>query len=135
MIKDMNKAHFLDTLIQKIRHAKLSGQTYIELMGTGIAQRQFMLAEDFARVIKMVVEQEITESFNVCPDENLSIREIVEIALKACDATDLQVNWDASKPDGQLNKQASNAKFRSIFPDFQFTDLETGIRNAYNKFR
>jgi GDP-L-fucose synthase len=131
--KDPNKAHFLDTLIQKIKFAQNNGQTWINLMGTGEAKRQFMLADDFARVIKIMVDKGVTESFNVCPDENLSIREIVEIALKACDATYLKVNWDASKPNGQLNKEASNAKFKTIFPDFNFTPLEQGIRQAYEK--
>lgn len=131
--KDSNKAHFLDTLIQKIRFAQDNGQSWINLMGTGIAKRQYMLADDFARVIKLVVERGITESFNVCPDENLTIREIVDIALKACGATYLKVNWDASKPDGQLNKEASNAKFKTILPDFKFTSLEQGIKKAYEK--
>lgn len=131
--KDANKAHFLDTLIQKIRFAQDNGQSWINLMGTGIAKRQYMLADDFARVIKLVVERGITESFNVCPDENLTIREIVDIALKACGATYLKVNWDASKPDGQLNKEASNAKFKTILPDFKFTSLEEGIKKAYEK--
>jgi GDP-L-fucose synthase len=120
-------------LIQKIKFAQNNGQTWINLMGTGEAKRQFMLADDFARVIKMMVDKGVTESFNVCPDENLSIREIVEIALKACDATYLKINWDASKPNGQLNKEASNAKFKTIFPDFKFTPLEQGIRQAYEK--
>lgn len=131
--KDPNKAHFLDTLIEKIRHALNTGQSFINLMGTGQAKRQFMLADDFARVIKMVVDQGITESFNVCPDENLSIKEITQITLKACGAEYIQVNWDASKPDGQLNKEASNKKFKGIFPDFKFTDLEEGIRMAFEK--
>lgn len=131
--KDANKAHFLDTLIEKIRHALNTGQSFINLMGTGQAKRQFMLADDFARVIKLMIDQGITESFNVCPDQNLTIKEITQIALKACDAEYIKVNWDASKPDGQLNKEASNAKFKGIFPDFKFTDLEEGIRIAFEK--
>lgn len=103
-------------------------------MGSGIARRQFMPADDLARVIKMVIDNGITESFNVCPDYNPTIRDIVNIALDVCDARDLSVFWDTSKPDGQVNKQASNTKFKSIFPDFKFTSLHDGIREAYEKY-
>lgn len=132
-ITDITKAHFLDTLLHKIRFAIENNQDEIELWGTGRALRQFMLAEDLAKVISLVVENDITESFNVCPDENYSIMEMVEIALRACDATHLKVRFDKTKPDGQLNKQASNKKMKSLLPDFQFTPLEEGIRKVMAK--
>lgn len=132
-IKDATRAHFLDTLIVKIRYAVKNRIDHIDLLGTGIAKRQFMTAGDMARVIKRVVEDEITESFNVCPDENLSIKEITWKALSACGATHLSVNWDGVSPDGQLNKAASNARMREILPDFEFTPLMEGIKEAYQK--
>jgi GDP-L-fucose synthase len=131
--EDPDRAHFLDTLLLKINKAKKSGATHIDLMGTGKARRQYMLTDDFAQVIKMVIDRDITESFNVCPDENPTIAEVVDIALQVCDAKDIQVRWDPSKPDGQLNKQASNKKMKSLLPDFTFTSLEEGIRKAYKK--
>jgi len=132
-VQDPQKAHFLDTLLEKIAHAVKSGHDSISLMGTGVARRQFMLVDDLAQVLKMMVEQGVSDSFNVCPADNYSIREITQIALEACNATHLKVTWDKTKPDGQLNKQASNEKFMSLFPGFRFTNLFDGIREVYLK--
>lgn len=130
--QDPDRAHFLDTLLVKIKEAKKNNSS-IHLMGSGAARRQYMHVDDFARVIKAVVDQDITESFNVCPDENPTIEEMVYFALKACDAEGLKVVWDPAKPDGQLNKEASNARMKKILPGFKFTPLQEGIRMAYEK--
>ena len=85
-------------------------------------------------VVDTCVENDITESFNVSPDEVYSIKEIAKIALKACDADHLKIEFDESKPNGQMNKTASNAKMKSIFPDIQFTSLFEGIKQTYNQY-
>lgn len=35
--------------------------------------------------------------------------------------------WDTTKSDGQHKKTASNAKLRSLLPDFQFTPIKEGL--------
>lgn len=128
--KDAEKSHFLDALIEKIHIALTEKADHIDLMGTGIAKRQFMYAEDFARIIKIVVDNDITESFNCCPDENRSIKEIAEIAIETLCPADklLHIAWDASKPDGQLNKQADNAIMKRLLPDFRFSSFGSTLR-------
>lgn len=130
---DEQKSHFLGALIKKIHAAVKTGDNSISLLGTGIAMRQFMIADDLAAIIKSCVDNNITESFNVCPDENISIKDIAHIALQACDAQHLQIEWDSTKPDGQLNKEAGNAKLKALFPDFNFTSLSDGIKKVYQK--
>src|ERR1035437_3134934 len=131
---DLEKSHFVSALIKKIHLAKINGDDKIILFGNGgFVLRQFMYANDLANVIKRCVDEDITESFNVAPNENLSILEITKIALKACDAERLEIGFDCTKPDGQYRKDVSNAKMMSIFPDFKFTPLEDGIRDVYQK--
>lgn len=131
--RNPDKSHFLDMLLTKIKYAKNRGTGYIELMGTGRGRRQFMLTDDFARVIKEVVDRDITESFNVCPSNNPTIREIAELALDVCDATNIEIRWNSAYPDGQLDKQASNKKMTQYLPDFRFTPLADGIRMCYER--
>jgi hypothetical protein len=38
--------------------------------------------------------------------------------------------FDTSKADGQFKKTASNAKLRSLLPDFRFTPIDQGERAA-----
>jgi len=127
-----DKAHFVTSLIHKIALAKLHKQGHIELYGTGNPLRQFMYARDLARVIKKCTLDDITTSFNVATDEVYSIATIAQIALIACDATDLEIKWDTSKPDGQYRKDASNTTLKNLFPEFKFTSLKDGIKLTYD---
>ena len=129
-----NKSHYVSSLIHKIAMAKKEGKNSITLYGTGKPLRQFMYAKDFAKVIFRTIMNDTTNNFNVAPDETYSIKEIAEIALKACNATDLKIVWDASKPDGQFRKDVSTAEFRKLFPEFKYTSLENGIYTTYDKY-
>lgn len=126
------KAHFIADLVRKIIEAK-NGNGKMTLFGSGTPLRQNMYAGDLARVIYECIKRDITDSFNVAVSENLSIEETAKIALKACDAEGVQIEWDRSKPDGQHRKDVSNDKMLDLMPDFEFTPLEEGIRRTYKK--
>ena len=126
-----DKAHFLSSLIYKILKAKKKNQNTIELFGTGSPLRQFMYAEDFAKAIVQVLGLNQAFSFNICTDENKSIKEIAEIALLACESSHLQIKWNKDKPDGQFRKDASSKLFLQKFPEFKFTSLFEGIQKTY----
>lgn len=126
------KAHFVADLVRKIVEAK-RGDKKLVLFGTGSPLRQNMYAGDLAKVIQLCVEQDITQSFNVSISQNLSIKETAEIALRTCDAEDVEISWDSSKPDGQYRKDVSNDKMLRLLPDFKFTSLEEGVYRTYKK--
>jgi len=126
------KSHFIADLIRKIIKAKGSDKK-LNLFGTGTPLRQNMYAGDLARIIKLCIDNDITESFNVTVSDNISIKNIAETALKVCDAEDVELIWDSSKPDGQYRKDVSNEKMLNIFPDFKFVSIEEGILQTYKK--
>lgn len=132
---DEEKSHYLTALIGKLIKAERDNEKVVNLLGTGKPFRQVLYAGDLASVIKYCIENDITESFNVATDDNLSIRQIAETALKACGLEDLELVFDHSKPDGQFRKDVSNARMRKIMPDFQFTSWETGIRQVYQYYK
>ena len=109
---DEKKSHYLTALLGKIIKAERDGEKRINLLGTGKPLRQFMYGGDLARTIKYCIENDIYESFNVAVDENRSIRDIAEIALKACGHEDFELIFDQTSPDGQFRKDVSNAKMR-----------------------
>jgi len=127
-----DKAHFLSSLINKIIIAKKTNQKSINLFGSGNPLRQFMYAEDLAKAIKLTINEDINFNYNIATSENRSIFDIAQIALKACDAEDLSLVFDRSKPDGQFRKDASSKKFLDKYPDFQYTSLFEGIKKIYN---
>ena len=127
-----DKAHFLSSLINKIIIAKKNNQKTINLFGSGKPLRQFMYAEDLAKAIKISIDEQEPFKYNISTSENKSILEIAEIALKACDAEYMTLDFDRSKPDGQFRKDASSQKFLTKYPDFKFTSLFEGIQKTYN---
>jgi len=122
-----NKMHFITALLYKIKNAK---DNKIELLGTGKPLRQFMYAGDFADIIKLVVDNNITESFNVAPDFNYSIKEMAELAIKAINP-ELKINFSNPELDGQYRKDVDNSKMKNLLSNFKFTSLEEGILRTY----
>ncbi len=132
---DKNKSHFVTALLVKIIEAEQQGAGKIDLLGTGKPLRQFMHAEDLARVLVDCVEKDVTQNFNVAVSENLSILEIAEIALEATGNEGFSIEFDPNGPDGQFRKDVSNAKMLEILPDFEFTGLAEGLRRVYSYYK
>ena len=126
------KAHFIADLVRKIVEAK-NGDKKLHLFGSGSPLRQNMYAGDLADAIKLCVDRDITESFNVSVSKIHTVKQTAEIAIKMCDAEDLEIVWDTTKPDGQYRKDVSNDKMMHLIPDFEFTSLEDGIVKTYKK--
>jgi len=131
---DINKSHFVTALITKIYEANKNNVDYITLFGDGTPLRQFLHANDLAKIIKLVIDNNITESFNVATYENYSIKEIADIALKSCDSTNLTIKFDTTKPNGQYRKDVSIEKLKSLFPQYLPISLSEGIKDIYNTY-
>ena len=70
---------------------------------------------------------------NIATDENYTIDTIAKLALKACKSENLEINYDTSKPNGQMRKDIEISRLQKYFPDFNPIKLENGIREIYNK--
>ena len=126
-----DNSHFVAALIKKIHNAKVSDNNKITLFGTGKPLRQFMHSNDLAMIIKRCIDEEIYDNFNIATKENISIDEIARIALKGCDAEHIEIEYDSTKPDGQYRKDVDITKLKTLFPSFENTKLEDGIRKVY----
>ena len=125
---DDTKAHFVTALLKKIKDS----DGWVDLMGTGTPIRQFIHAEDLAKVICGCLHREIKQDFNVC-DSASTIRDIARAALKATGNEHLKVMFDNKyENDGQYRKDCSNEKMLELFPDFKFIPLEKGLERVYN---
>lgn len=127
-------SHYVTSLIYKIATAKLNKQSHINLFGSGKPLRQFMYTDDLAKIIYTCVQNDIYHNFNVATDEVLTIKEIAQVALKACNAEDLTIVWDSSKPDGQYRKDVSNEKLKLYIKDFTPTPLVEGIQKTFKYY-
>ena len=127
-----DNSHFIAALLKKIHNAKIKGDSKITLFGDGSPLRQFMHSDDLAYVIKYCLENEIYDSMNVAVDENLSIIKMTQVALKACDAEYLNIEFDINKPNGQHRKDVSVDLLKQRIPSFNPIKLEDGIKKTYS---
>ena len=132
---DITRKHFLGAILDKIKHANETGSDYITVLGTGAPLRQFTYAKDVAKVIKLIVENGVSDNMNIGTPENLSILDMTMIALEATDSTHLKIELDTTKDDGQYRKDVDCAVLKKNFPDFEFTKLVDGIREVYNELK
>jgi GDP-L-fucose synthase len=127
-----DNSHFIAALIKKIHNAKINNESKITLFGDGSPLRQFMHSDNLAYVIKYCLDNNIYNNMNVAIDENLSITEMAKIALKACDAEHLTIEFDTTKPNGQYRKDVSIDLLKQKIPSFSPMRLEDGIKQTYN---
>lgn len=127
-----DNSHFIAALIKKIHNAKINNESKIILFGDGSPLRQFMHSDDLAYTIDYCLKNDIYDNMNVAISENLTIRQMAEIALKACDAEHLSIDFDTTKPNGQYRKDVSVDLLKEKIPSFNPMNLFDGIKQTYN---
>ena len=126
-----NKSHLPLALLSKIKKAVENEDDHIILFGDGTSLRQLMHSRDLAQILKIMIDREIYENFNIATEENLSIDEIAKQGLMATESTHLKIKYDISQPSGQYRKDISNKKMRSIIKDYKFIKLVDGLQEVY----
>ncbi len=130
---DSIKGHFVGALIEKITEAKKNKKNSITLFGDGSPYRQFMHAKDLAIIIKEMILKDKFYNMNIATEENYTIDTIAKLALRACNCENLEINYDTSKPNGQMRKDIQTSRLKKHFPDFKPIKLEKGIGEIYKK--
>ncbi len=125
-----DKAHALNALISKFVKADRESKKELEVWGTGVAIREWLLARDFAKILSIIVHNTnmvgLTEPLNIAQNFGLSVRELVQI-INARFENKFEIKWNHSMPDGAPKKVMDDTRFKKVFPKFQFTEFEIGI--------
>jgi len=125
---DNEKSHFVPALIRKLVDAE---SDTIELWGTGNPKRQQLYVDDLAKIIPILLEKHNSSlPLIVAPNENLSIKEMTEIALSKLEKN-INVCYNGTL-DGQFRKDGSNKKLLELIGDFPFTPFGCGIEKTIN---
>tara|TARA_B110000858_G_C17433267_1_gene306418 strand:- start:114 stop:536 length:423 start_codon:yes stop_codon:yes gene_type:complete len=125
------RLHFINDLVLKIVKAKKDNLSSIELFGDGSPLRQFMFSEDFARFIVEYYFSEIDVSMNVGDPKNRSVLDMANIAIKQS-KSDLKIEFNSSKPNGQIRKDVDMSLMSKHFPSFKFTPFDDGLKKLFN---
>ena len=126
---DPERSHVIPALIHKV----LNHPNPFVIQGSGMAKRQFVYAEDFARIIKSFVEMPLETRFHtliVSPPESkeITIKQLATCISKAAEYTG--ETMFTTEYEGQHKKTTDDTELRRYLPNFVFTDLDTGLKET-----
>lgn len=125
--------HVVPSLVHKGYLAK-KYNTSLEVWGDGSAYREFLYAQDVARVcLELLGEHvELPRRVIVSGQQETQIKDLVEMV---CDAYDYHnVKWLTDKPNGQLRRPTNKKVFNELLPAFFYTDLSKAMKNTVEWF-
>lgn len=123
-------SHVIPALIRKCVEAKQKGTHSIKVWGTGSASREFLYVEDCAYAIVAATENyNGSEPINIGSGLEITIRDLV-YTIKEATGYKGEVEYDASKPDGQPRRYLDISKAKAAFDFSASTSLEEGIRKT-----
>ena len=124
---DLDKSNVVPALIYKFLLAKRNKST-VNVWGSGNAIRDFSFSADIAKALFYSMNH-LSGAINIGSGHRHSIKDIISI-LEGIYENALKVEYDSSKPDGQMVRYYNIDKITDIGFQPEY-DLETGIRETH----
>lgn len=126
--------HFIPTIIKKFCDAKTS----VKIFGSGNQKRSFLHVDDAVEALLLLTQKGRSgEAYNVDPQDEHSVREIVETVRRLMNKNAIRVIYDAAQPEGSQRRMLSNTKIRSLGwkPNHVLSDeLPYIIKDVQNRY-
>ena len=130
---DLENGHVIPAIIRKVYESKLN-KTQPIFWGSGKPLREFTYSHDIARALMFLLENyHGKQPINIGNTVECSIKEVVKIIAKILDYRG-DIIWNSSMPEGQFRKPSSNKEFLNMNPNFNYTDINDGLKETCNWF-
>ena len=130
---DLTSSHVLPAMIRKFHEAKIQGNTYVTLWGSGKPMREFLFVDDLAKAVVFALENQLPDYlYNVGTGIDLSIKELAHL-IQSIVGYQGNIIWDSSKPDGTPRKLMDVSKMHALGWKHQI-ELKEGIEITYQWF-
>ncbi|KXV16933.1 GDP-fucose synthetase [Caballeronia megalochromosomata] len=130
---DLKTSHVLPALIRKAHEARLRGDEFLSVWGSGAPRREFLHVDDLATAAVFLMNHDIDEGvFNVGAGADVTIHELAQTVCRVV-GFEGGLEFDRSKPDGTPRKLLDSSRlaemgWRASIP------IEDGIRSVYDDF-
>jgi GDP-L-fucose synthase len=130
---DLNEdsSHVIPALLQRFIKAKREGLSFVEIWGTGKAEREFLYIDDAAEAcILLMNKYDGPGTINIGTGKTTSIRELAEKIRKVVGYTG-EIKYDITKPDGMPRRLLDSDRMFSLgwHPTIE---LEEGLKIEYD---
>lgn len=131
---NLQNGHVIPSLIHKCYLAK-QNNTNFSIWGSGNAEREFLFAEDFAKIIETITTDKKIYPRTMIVSPGISVT-IKELAFLIADIMKYKgkIVFDASKLEGIKKKNTDNKIFKENFKNFNFTSLQNGLEKNIDWF-
>jgi GDP-L-fucose synthase len=131
---DLNNSHVLPALIRKFHEAKMNGEPFVTVWGSGKPKREFMYVDDLADACFFLMQKyDNPVPLNIGSAEEITIQELALLIKKITGYTgDLKL--DGTKPDGVARKLLDSSRLNKLGWNVTHT-LEEGIKLTYESFK
>ena len=127
---DPANSHVIPALIKKVVEARDAGQDHIDVWGTGNASREFLFVRDAAEGIALATEAyDDPDPVNLGSGMEITVKALAELICELCRFPG-QLNWDATKPDGQPRRCLDVTRAAERFGFRATTDFRTGLMES-----
>ncbi len=127
---DPESSHVIPALIKKCVDAREVGQDHIVAWGDGSPTREFLYVEDAAEGILLAAERyNDSQPVNLGSAFEISIKELTETIARLTGFNG-QINWDASKPNGQPRRKLDVSRAKAGFGFEATMPFEEGLRRT-----
>jgi GDP-L-fucose synthase len=121
-------------MIRKFEMARVNGDAFVPLWGSGTPLREFLHVDDLAAACLFMLEMENPPDLvNVGSGVEITIRELAE-KIKVATGCTSDISWDASKPDGTPRKLCDTSLIRSLGWKPKI-DLDVGLARTIEEYR
>jgi len=130
---NLEHAHVIPALIHKCYLAKQNNTPWT-IWGSGEAIREFIHVEDIVNLtLKLLDSYTDTTPIILSTSEQTTIKTIVELIAKHMNFTG-EIIFDTSKPEGQIRKPSDTTLLKDLFPFYNFTSIDDGIKGTTQWF-
>ena len=132
---DAEKSHLVSAIIMKVHNAMETHQDSVEIWGDGMARREFLYVDDFAKFILSCADyiQDLPPFLNVGLGKDYTVNEYYEAAAKIIGYKGkFTHNLDA--PVGMMRKLMDSSHAINNFKWSPSTSIEEGILKTYQYY-
>jgi GDP-L-fucose synthase len=132
---DLRNSHVIPALIRKYHEAKEREANKVVAWGSGKPVRDFIYIDDAASAIfQATMQYDHSDVINISSGVPVAIKELTQ-RIADIVGFDGEIEWDKTKPDGQIKKVFSVDKMRNILGFEPKIDLDEGLKRTYDWFR